>query len=105
MSWEFLIRRHVPRLDSHRLIGNTDSETEGWEMVPLGPFNSKNFGTSVSAWVVLIDALEPFRVRGIENENEVLPYMREEKKENVYDLNLEVELTSMGISLGCLLVC
>ncbi len=74
-------------------------------MVPLGPFNSKNFGTSVSAWVVLMDALEPFRVRGIENENEVLPYMREEKKENVYDLNLEVELTSMGIPLGCLLVC
>ena len=49
-------------------------------MVRLGPFNSKNFGTSVSAWVVLMDILEPFRVRGIENENELLPYMREEKK-------------------------
>ena len=80
-------------------------DIQGWEMVPLGPFNSKNFGTSVSAWVVLMDALERFRVRGIENENEVLPYMREEKKENVYDLNLEVELKSMGIPLGCLRVC
>ncbi|KAL9132343.1 MAG: hypothetical protein Q9175_006485 [Cornicularia normoerica] len=69
-------------------------DIQGWEMVPLGPFNSKNFGTSVSAWVVLVDALEPFRVRGIENENEVLPYMREGRKENVYDLNLEVELTT-----------
>ena len=71
-------------------------DIQGWEMVPLGPFNSKNFGTSVSAWVVLMDALEPFRARGIENENEILPYMREEKKETVYDLNLEVDLKSMN---------
>lgn len=69
-------------------------DIQAWEMVPLGPLNSKNFGTSVSAWVILVDALESFRVRGIENENEVLPYLREEKKENVYDLNLEVELTT-----------
>lgn len=74
-------------------------DIQGWEMVPLGPFNSKNFGTSVSAWVVLVDALEPFRVGGIENENEVLPYMREAKKDNVYDLKLEVELTSMANSV------
>ena len=74
-------------------------DIQGWEMIPLGPFNSKNFGTSVSGWVVLMDALEPFRARGIENESEVLPYMREGKKENVYDLNLEVELTSMAISI------
>ena len=81
-------------------------DIQGWEMVPLGPFNSKNFGTSVSAWVVLMDALEPFRARGIENETEILPYMREEKNENVYDLNLEVELTSMANFIGvssCLL--
>ena len=41
-------------------------------MVPLGPFNSKNFGASVSAWVVLIDALEPFRARESETKNEIL---------------------------------
>lgn len=75
-------------------------DIQAWEMVPLGPLNSKNFGTSVSAWVILVDALESFRVRGIENENEVLPYLREEKKENVYDLNLEVELTSMAGPTG-----
>ena len=67
-------------------------------MIPLGPFNSKNFNISVSAWVVLMDALKPFRARGIENENELLPYMREEKKENVYDLKLDVDLTSMNPS-------
>lgn len=60
----------------------------------------EELGTSVSAWVVLVDALEPFRASGIENENEVLPYMREGKKENVYDLNLEVELTSMANYIG-----
>lgn len=70
-------------------------DIQAWEMIPLGPFNSKNFGTSVSGWVVLTDALEPFKAPGIENENQVLPYMREAKKETVYDLNLEVELTSM----------
>lgn len=80
-------------------------DIQGWEMVPLGPFNSKNFGTSVSAWVVLLDALEPFRTRGIENEIEVLPYMREAKKENVYDLNLEVELTSMAVSIEDTSMC
>ena len=72
-------------------------DIQAWEMVPLGPLNSKNFGTSVSAWVVLMDALEPFRTKGIENENELLPYMLEGKKENVFDLNLEVDLTSMTI--------
>lgn len=69
-------------------------DIQGWEMVPLGPFNSKNFGTSVSAWVVLADALEPFKVKGIENETEVLPYLQEAKEENVHDLKLEVDLTS-----------
>ena len=75
-------------------------DIQGWEMTPLGPFNSKNFGTSVSGWVVLTDALEPFKARGIENENEVLPYMREAKRENVYDLNLQVDLTSMASPTG-----
>lgn len=69
-------------------------DIQGWEMVPLGPFNSKNFGTSVNAWVVLLDALEPFKAVGIENENEILPYMQEGKNENIYDLNLEVDLTT-----------
>ncbi len=73
-------------------------DIQGWEMVPLGPFNSKNFGTSVSAWVVTMDALEPFKAAGIENDNEVLPYMRQGTKETVYDLKLQVDLTRMAIS-------
>lgn len=42
---------------------------------------------------MLIDALEPFRSKGIENDNELLPYLQEKKAENVYDIRLQVELT------------
>jgi fumarylacetoacetase len=63
-----------------------------WEYVPLGPFNAKNFGTSISPWVVLMDALEPFRTEGIKNDTELLPYLREGKR-NVFDIQLEVDLT------------
>jgi fumarylacetoacetase len=69
-------------------------DVQAWEYVPLGPFNSKNFGTTVSAWVVLPDALEPFLVKGLKNKTELQAYLREERKENVYDIKLEVDLTS-----------
>lgn len=62
-----------------------------WEYVPLGPFNAKNFGTSISPWVVLMDALEPFRTPGISNDTELLPYLREERN-NAFDIRLEVDL-------------
>lgn len=65
-----------------------------WEYVPLGPFNAKNFGTTISAWIVLADALEPFRTRGLENENQLQEYLREERTENVFDIDLEVDLKS-----------
>ncbi|CAA9958478.1 hypothetical protein CFE70_002014 [Pyrenophora teres f. teres 0-1] len=70
---------------------------QAWESTPLGPFNAKNFGTTVSTWVVLADALEPFKTKGIENDVEILPYLREKKEKNMYDINLEVDLkTSSG---------
>ena len=69
-------------------------DIQAWEYVPLGPFNAKNFGTSISAWVVLADALEAFRCNGLENETQLLAYLQEEKVENVYDINLEIDLES-----------
>lgn len=69
-------------------------DIQTWEAVPLGPFNAKNFGSSVSTWVVLMDALEPFKVEGITNEVELLPHLQEKQKKNVYDINLKVNLTS-----------
>ena len=71
-------------------------DIQAWEYVPLGPFGAKNFGTTISAWVVLADALEPFRVRGLESGTELLPYLREERRESVFDVRLEVDLTGMA---------
>lgn len=67
-----------------------------WECVPLGPFGSKNFGTSISPWVVLADALEPFMTKALANDTTVLPYLQEKRADNVYDIKLEAELTSMS---------
>lgn len=65
-----------------------------WEYVPLGPFNAKNFGTTISAWVVLADALEPFRVAALENKTPLQDYLREDRQDSVFDIALEIDLTS-----------
>ena len=51
-------------------------DIQKWEYVPLGPFLGKSFGTSVSPWVVTLDALEPFRVKAPDQDPPVLPYLR-----------------------------
>lgn len=62
-----------------------------WEYVPLGPFLAKNFASSISPWIVTMDALEPFRVVGANQEPAVLPYLEFEGPKN-FDVNLEVIL-------------
>ncbi|KIW94105.1 fumarylacetoacetase [Cladophialophora bantiana CBS 173.52] len=69
-------------------------DIQRWEYVPLGPFNGKNFATTISAWVVLADALEPFRKPGMKHPGTVLPYLQEQREAFTYDLNLEVQLVS-----------
>jgi fumarylacetoacetase len=64
-------------------------DIQSWEYVPLGPFLSKNFGSVVSPWIVTLEALEPFRVKGPEQEPAVLPYLRTEGLRN-FDISLEV---------------
>jgi fumarylacetoacetase len=64
-------------------------DIQSWEYVPLGPFLSKNFASVISPWVVTLDALEPFRCIGPEQQPEVLPYLKFEGDRN-YDINLEV---------------
>ena len=51
-------------------------DIQKWEYVPLGPFLGKNFATSISAWVVTMEALEPFRCAGAEQVPEPLEYLR-----------------------------
>ncbi|KAK4186394.1 hypothetical protein QBC35DRAFT_501463 [Podospora australis] len=69
-------------------------DIQTWEYVPLGPFNGKNFASTISPWVVLADALEPFRAKGIENTTELQEYLKEGREEGVFDIRLEVDLTT-----------
>jgi fumarylacetoacetase len=66
-------------------------DIQRWEYRPLGPFLSKSLATSISPWVVTLDALEPFRCRGPEQYPEPLPYLRSEGDWG-YDINLEIYL-------------
>ena len=50
-------------------------DIQRWEYAPLGPFLGKNFASSVSPWIVTLDALEPFRTASPKPEKEVLPYL------------------------------
>ena len=70
-------------------------DIQKWEYVPLGPFLGKNFASSVSPWVVTLEALEPFRVEGPKQEPEVLPYLQYTGKANI-DINLEVIIQPEG---------
>jgi fumarylacetoacetase len=70
-------------------------DIQSWEYVPLGPFLSKNFMSSVSPWIVTIEALYPFKVQGPAPETQLLPYLQCSSAEN-YDINLEVQLQSQG---------
>ncbi|MDG4945807.1 fumarylacetoacetase [Weeksellaceae bacterium KMM 9713] len=67
-------------------------DLQKWEYVPLGPFLAKNFGSSVSPWIVTLEALDPFRVAGPKQDPEVLPYLKYEGEKN-FDINLQVGLT------------
>lgn len=64
-------------------------DIQAWEYVPLGPFLAKNFFSSVSPWVVTLEALEPFRVQGPVQDPKVLPYLEFSGLKN-YDIQLEV---------------
>ena len=66
-------------------------DIQKWEYVPLGPFLAKNFASSVSPWIVTMEALEPFRVDGPKQEPAVLPYLEYSGQKN-YDIHLEVSL-------------
>ncbi|PIB37362.1 fumarylacetoacetase [Reichenbachiella sp. 5M10] len=70
-------------------------DIQKWEYVPLGPFLAKNFGSSVSPWVVTMEALEPFRVAGPKQETKVLPYLEATGDRN-FDIQLEVAISPEG---------
>jgi fumarylacetoacetase len=64
-------------------------DIQNWEYVPLGPFLAKNFGSTISPWIVTLDALQPFRVKGPDQFPQVLPYLVTNGEKN-FDISLEV---------------
>lgn len=68
-------------------------DIQKWEYVPLGPFGAKNFATTISPFVVPLEALEPFRRKPMERLKEELPYLKggeDVPGHCVYDVDLEV---------------
>jgi len=66
-------------------------DIQAWEYQPLGPFLAKNFATSISSWVVTLDALEPFKKPRAAQDPEPLPYLRG-KSDFTFDIQLEAQL-------------
>jgi fumarylacetoacetase len=69
-------------------------DIQKWEYVPLGPFLGKSFASSISPWVVTMEALEPFQVDGPTQNPPVLDYLSSDAKN--YDINLTVEIEPEG---------
>jgi len=69
-------------------------DIQKWEYIPLGPFGAKNFGSTVSPWIITMEALEPFRITNQKQEPEPLDYLKETSKRGLecYDINLEVTI-------------
>jgi fumarylacetoacetase len=66
-------------------------DIQKWEYVPLGPFLAKNFASSISPWIVTMDALEPFRTKGPKQDPTPLPYLQQKGK-HAFDIHLEVAI-------------
>jgi fumarylacetoacetase len=70
-------------------------DIQAWEYAPLGPFLGKSFATSISPWIVTMDALQPFKVEGPEQDPKPLPYLRQTGKNN-YDIHLSASIKPKG---------
>jgi fumarylacetoacetase len=71
-------------------------DLQAWEYQPLGPFLAKNFCTSISPWVVMLQALEPFRKPLPPQDPEPLPYLRA-ARDFTYDIQLEARLQTASM--------
>ncbi len=75
-------------------------DIQKWEYVPLGPFLAKSFASTISPWIVTMDALHPFKVESPKQDIEPLPYLKTKGKKS-YDINLEVHITPENGSPNC----
>tara|TARA_R110002049_G_scaffold69206_7_gene179276 strand:+ start:4265 stop:5548 length:1284 start_codon:yes stop_codon:yes gene_type:complete len=70
-------------------------DIQKWEYVPLGPFLAKNFASSISPWIVTLDALEPYRTKSPAQNPKPLAYLQQTGN-RAFDINLEVDITPEG---------
>jgi fumarylacetoacetase len=70
-------------------------DIQAWEYVPLGPFTGKNLGTTVSPWIVTLEALEPFRCKSPVQDPPPMGYLNDGGNTS-YDINLEVHMATAG---------
>jgi fumarylacetoacetase len=66
-------------------------DIQKWEYVPLGPFLAKNVGTSISPWVVTMEALAPFTVDNYKQDVTPFPYLQHDDAYN-FNINLQVDI-------------
>jgi len=72
-------------------------DIQGWEYVPLGPFLGKNFASTLSPWIITLEALAPFRTSGPKQDPEVFEYLQYEGDRN-FDIHLEAIIrTEAGV--------
>ena len=70
-------------------------DIQKWEYVPLGPFLAKNFASSISPWIVTMDALMPFKTESPEQSPTPLPYLQQKNK-TTFDINLQIGIAPEG---------
>ncbi len=71
-------------------------DIQKWEYVPLGPFLGKNFASTISPWIVTMDALEPFRTASPKQDPQPLPYLQQ-KGDHAYDIHIQMAIQPEGM--------
>jgi len=70
-------------------------DIQAWEYVPLGPFLGKSFASTISPWIVTLDALEPYRIDGPVQDPQPLPYLQQNGAKN-FDIKLQAAILPEG---------
>jgi fumarylacetoacetase len=79
-------------------------DVQKWEYIPLGPFLAKNMGTTISPWIVTMEALEPFKVDNVEQDPKPFPYLTHDDQFS-FDIKLQVDINPNGDYTNSTTVC
>jgi fumarylacetoacetase len=77
-------------------------DIQKWEMKPLGPFLSKSFASTISPWIVTLDALEPFRSENSDDYTGLFPYLQHRSSKNTFDIKLNASIETEDGELNLL---